>query len=123
MQLIPPLFLVAILPKDVEHLIKATTLGTDLELHQAINDGFGLVANHPNAQVIPSGSAFNLWPFATFTFFLQLNYWTFIEVWLESARYQTGPDFFCLLELVECLFSTRRKFCSSSHPYSVRLET
>jgi len=77
------LLFVAILPKDVEHLIKEAT---DLELHQAINDGLGFVAD-PTAQLILSRDAFNLWPFATFTFFLQLNHWTFIEVRFDSAKY------------------------------------
>jgi len=65
--------------RDVEYLIKEGKPGTCL--HQAINEGLTLVANHP--KLLPSGGDFNIWPFVTYAFFEQLQHELSIEVCLR----------------------------------------
>jgi len=60
---------------DTLHLIKEAKPGTDL--HQAIDNGIALITNHPT---LLSGGAFNIWPFVTCVFVVQLQFFISIDV-------------------------------------------
>ena len=61
---------------DTLYLIEEAKPGTDL--HQAINDGIALVTNHPKR--LPSVGNYNIWPFVTFGFVVQLQFNISIDV-------------------------------------------